>query len=400
MSNSTTAPSASQMNNLGGLFYSIAADGEIHHIIFDNFNSKGYYSGFIGATWGGYIHHITLRNGTFTPTYRGTGVVGYSGNSNTVIEHCVCESTVTINQSNQSYTEIGGICGWFRAGTLRYCLNFANITSKSHFHIGGIVGGAIGNGSSYQCYLYNCINFGDIQSTATLSGGIIGNCDSGAVRYCLNVGAMNSNSEFSGIVGYHSSSYTFYVEGNLYLGTTKNPSAGSVGPIARYGTNTNYKNYNYYTPENHASTAEDSANKVIQITQSNLICTADDTRPSGISNTTQWTTDHWVYKKGFYPYPKGIENTDACLCAAAPIVFMQSGDTYKRISGDIDLGTPETADEGITWTSSNTSIMSVETIDIGGGRCYYVGQHNSTGTVTITNWKNGKAYKKITLTLV
>lgn len=399
VSNSTTAPSGTQMANLGGLFYAVT-NGSIHHIIYDSFTSKGYYSGFIAAAYGtAHIHHITLRNGTFTPTYRGTGVVGYSGNSNVIIEHCVCESTVTINQSNQSYNEIGGICGWFRAGTIRYCLNFAQNTGKSRYHIGGIAGGAIGNGSSYQCYLYNCINFGDVQSTATLSGGIIGNCDSGAVRYCMNVGAMNSAREFGGIVGYHSSSYTFYVDGNLYLGTTANPGGSSAGPIARYGTNTNYKNYNYYTPETHTSSAEDAANKVIQVTQSNLICPSDNTLPLGISSGTHWSTDHWVLKQGFYPYPKGIENTDACLCAAAPIVF-SSGNTYKTITGPVQLGTGESYDDGITWTSSDTSKM---TVSVGGnpgtGETYYVGTPVATGSVTLTNWKNGKSYKRITLTI-
>ena len=393
----TTAPTAYSTANKGGLFYSLSSNcgARVHHVVFENFNIRAYYGGFIGACWGSAtIDHIVLRNGSFYNNFRGGGILGYASHSDVLVEDCVCEDSVTFNVGPQNYCDCGAIVGWLRGGKVKRCINLADIEGN-RYHIGGIVGGSIANSGSYDTLVSGCINFGKIRSTATLSGCIAGNIDKGALRYNLNCGWLNSVKECSGILGYKSQQ-TCYVDGNLNIGMIDPYSSTSrVGPISSYGSTT--QRYNYHTPEV-SVVAQDVAGQIVSISQSDLVCQTDDTRPSSITDTTYWNTANWVFKAGFYPYPKDVENTDACLCAAVPVVFA-SGDTFKAISGDVELGGVAGYEEGITWSSSDDSIMRIDIVT-SNGESRYVGKKLGTGSVTITNWKNGKAYKRITLTLV
>ena len=299
--------------------------------------------------------------------------------------------TITKSSSADSYGCLGGIVGRCTSGTIRYNINCANIL-VSTWHLGGILG-SMGwqNSSSLNVNVKNNINFGTTGSgSAQMVAGIVGDQQTSQVDCNLQAGYIPSQfNHCNGVCGYIEPSGTAYTRGNLNIG----PVNSTVNPISNSGT----LSYNYYTKDV-MNTTPSTSGKVIPLSESELVCTTNNTKPSSITDTTYFNTTNYVFKTGFYPYPKDIENEDACLCAAAPIIFSGTN-TYKTISGNIELGGTAGYSAGITWTSSDSTKMRIDTITENGSN-KYIGTKLGTGSVVITNYKNGRTYKRITLTLV
>ena len=383
-----------------GLFYQIIAGGRCHHLTLSNVTAYGRYGGCISSVCRGTVDHCKVLSGSVSGWQGFGGICGWVGDG-ALFEYCENNASIIRSSWGHYYPCAGGIVGCIGGtGTtiVRYCINYANIsvTNSSSYHIGGIVGSAISATNATE-QINNNINLGDFHSSATLNGGVVGHSVKGYVQTNMMCGNMTSSGGQCGAVfGYKDNSGTLYVYGNLSVGIIASTSSTNIVPINYSGTN-NASYPNYFVTEFNKNPATKTG--VVASTSSDLICTADNTRPPAITNTTYWTTTNFVFKNGYYPYPKGIENTDACLCAATPVI-LASGNTYSTVSNTVQLGTVESYLDGVTWTTSSSSIMRVDVAhDNSSEMDYYAGVPVSTGQVTLTNWRNGKAYKKVNLTI-
>lgn len=386
-----------------GFIYSLTVTGHIKNLIISNITAIGRYAGGIASICRGTISHCKNLSGTISGWQAFGGICGML-EGNGVVSHCENYANVIRSSWGHYYSLAGGISGQVGpAGTVEYCINFADLNfpgNSSNYAVGGISGGYIIN-TNNTSYVTNNINLGNYYSNSTRTGAIIGNPSKIVIKGNMQAGVFSNTVGQSGaICGYNNTTSSVY--GNLNVGITNSLSTGStsssnyISPINYAGSNSaNYPNY--FITELNRYTATKTG--VIASTSSNLICTADNTRPSAITNNTYWTTTNFVFKNGYYPYPKGIENTDACLCAATPVI-LASSNTYRTVSGTVQLGTIESYLDGITWTTSSSSIMRIDVAhDNSSEMDYYVGVPISTGQVTLTNWRNGKAYKKVNLTI-
>ena len=388
--------SASDWSKRCGLFYQLIAGGRCHHLVVENIIASGRYAGVIPVNRGT-VDHCKVLSGTITGFQGFGGICGWVGDGG-IIDNCENNASVINSSYTHTVTIAGCIAGYYgNNASISNCINYADFSfnSGTRNNVGGLLGGMAGS-SQLALNMYNNINFGNFFCNSNANGGIAGCVDSGTIQRNIYAGNMTSSGGTSGaILGRREGSRTINVYGNLNLGTTHNAS-NNIYPINYAGTNSS--SYpNYFITEFNKYTATKTG--VVASTSSNLICTADNTRPPAITNTSFWTTDNFVFKKGYYPYPKGIENTDACLCAATPVI-LASGNTYNTVSSTVQLGTIESYLDGITWTTSSSSIMRIDVAhDNSSEMDYYVGVPVSTGQVTLTNWKNGKAYKKVNLTI-
>ena len=80
-------------------------------------------------------------------------------------------------------------------------------------------------------------------------------------------------------------------------------------------------------------------------------------------------------------------------------MVLQSGDKYSSVTDVVTFGTEESYADGISWVSSDPSKLVITASAYGSGTYIYEGTPIGTGSVTVTNYKNGKAYKKVQLTI-
>ena len=91
---------------------------------------------------------------------------------------------------------VGGIAGFIN-GKIEHCYNFATISATAG-NVGGIVAGTYSNNASVK----DCVNFGEVISTAATSnaGGIYGSVR-GQVVACENYGEVNAPGTAGGVAG-------------------------------------------------------------------------------------------------------------------------------------------------------------------------------------------------------
>lgn len=165
------------------------------------------------------------------------GIFGYVSDAAALIQNVVvADGTITGTKEN-----VGGIVGHMKEGTIKYCANYANIstTFSGNARCGGIVGWMEGSAGGSNTVTY-CINFGNISTTATnggYAGGIVGSfgvSSSGAgdgVTYCQNYGTITTSYGYGigGIVGwlYANESDPFTLANNHNGGNLINTAASS-----------------------------------------------------------------------------------------------------------------------------------------------------------------------------
>ena len=134
--------------------------------------------------------HITVNGGECVG-----GVVGLMVNDSTVsnIEMDVGSGITTVRG-------LGGIVGRMTvSGTIENCINEASING-SGANVGGIVGAAYYTADDSEMYITNCKNYGAVDCTAGVVGGIAG-LSAANVSGCLNEGTITGNgADVAGIV--------------------------------------------------------------------------------------------------------------------------------------------------------------------------------------------------------
>lgn len=167
------------------------------------------------------------------------GLFGYVSDAAALIQNVVvADGTITSTKQN-----VGGIVGHMKQGTIKYCANYANISSTINdiARCGGIVGWMEGTAGGSNTVTY-CINFGNISTTnGCYAGGIVGSFgvhSSGAgdgVTYCQNYGTITTNygSGIGGIVGwlYANASDPFTLKNNHNGGNLTNAANASNNVI-------------------------------------------------------------------------------------------------------------------------------------------------------------------------
>ncbi|MBE6640436.1 MAG: hypothetical protein E7619_02500 [Ruminococcaceae bacterium] len=214
-------------------------DGQGHTIRGLNINNtvSDYKTGLFGYCDGATIKDCTLYGSvTSTASYTG-GFAGYS--QNTFFENLT--SYVTVKGS----TNVGGIAGRLlggaKGGAFDDCTNYGTVTGTGN-NVGGIVGLLdTTTGSTVVTRIENCINRGNVTTTA-FAGGICGrinhfNTKGCAVNVtgCINYGNVNgtvTNTYAGGIIGHAGVSDTATTTNNGKLNITFCDNHGNISGVS------------------------------------------------------------------------------------------------------------------------------------------------------------------------
>ena len=170
-----------------------------------NVPSFDWVGGIVGANKPGGI----IRNVYFTGSVTGSwGVGGIAGGQNqgseglpsASIEKAYNAGKITGRRDNSNDTCVGGIVG-INWGTIKEAYNTGTISyaGTKGTSIGGIAGKNENNGTLSS--VENVYNAGSIYGTQFV-GGIVGNHQSGTIKYAYNTGRISGDNDKGGIVGY------------------------------------------------------------------------------------------------------------------------------------------------------------------------------------------------------
>ena len=222
MVNNGTKPTACarQMTNLDGITTVIGNS--------EDYPFRGSYNG------NGYlISNIALSTTAANPI----GLFGTVNSASSVIENVVVTSG-TVSSTNRN---VGSIVGELNSGTVRYCANYANVSStySGSVRMGGVVGwmrsANSGNGGDNN-HVEHCINYGSVNG-ASYTGGIVGTYGGGYLTYCQNYGTVvGTGATVSGMVGWQAfddnTKLTYnHVGGNITTGSTYSDKGGNIDNI-------------------------------------------------------------------------------------------------------------------------------------------------------------------------
>ncbi|MBE6681864.1 MAG: hypothetical protein E7600_06245 [Ruminococcaceae bacterium] len=144
------------------------------------------YSGVIGYITQGAVKNLrvsyadTQNLSKFSKLKYFGGIVGYGkvASSKTVdIIGCETEGNISVNTSQAAY--FGGIVGYLKCesgnGYINDCVSNMplNITADGNGYVGGF-GGYLYSGSNKDCYVTNCVSFGDVFFETTLNEATVG----------------------------------------------------------------------------------------------------------------------------------------------------------------------------------------------------------------------------------
>lgn len=176
--------------------------------------------------------------------------------------------TVTGNISSTK-SYIGGIVGKMQAGCVENCAYFGTVKiSATSGYVGGIVGGSEGTGS-----ITACVNKSEVSGGAN-AGGIVGNAKYLSIKNSYNTGKVSGNTRTGGIGG--NVQNTSSIENSYNIGDL---SAGTIGQIAGFLSNSGKSassiNNCYYIGGENEKIAGNCENNATQITACAEITTAD-----------------------------------------------------------------------------------------------------------------------------
>lgn len=169
-------------------------EGEIHSVTNRatvSTTKMQYAGGIAGELDGnGYVHDC-VNYGTITSQNNSGagGIVGQQYSASNRVENCINHGAVNAKGS------CGGIAGTGK-GSLAHCTNYGDITSSST-NPGGILG-------YFWCitdttWIVDCKNYGTVKATGNAAGGIAGYLQgSGKFRDCYNEGAVTSGGNYAG----------------------------------------------------------------------------------------------------------------------------------------------------------------------------------------------------------
>ena len=179
----------------GGLFYNVTNNINIETT---QANVGGLVGGISGATAPAEFVNC-VNNGTIKAGGSNAGIVGYVNKNSTVsLQNCVNNANITSTANFGA----GGLVGYIGACSLSVTdsVNYGDVVTKLAY-AGGILGGAHKpEYSALTLYFKNCINFGDISTTASstyMIGGISGGStytynDEFTFDSCINFGDLTT----------------------------------------------------------------------------------------------------------------------------------------------------------------------------------------------------------------
>ena len=335
-------------------------------------NYSQYHGGIAGYFYNAAVNGDTVgifacRNtGSVTGSSYTGGVVGYIYYSN--VDSCYNQP----NLLTSGYSYVGGVVGYAYYTKIRRCSNRGNVPGSQY--VGGICGYIYGSSSAYG-YIQYCVNTGHISATSSNSyvGGIAGWTYYTYVDYNTNSGDVTSTSTSTssyvgGIIGYSSSNT--YVRYNLNGGYIKS-SGGAVGGIMGYtsGSTTNIVyNLNVNNVKGSANVAAIAGTGLVNTSNNywdKQMCpttyvhgtTANATlgRPtSDFIGVATYPGTGFTAVANMYPIPTGMTDSIGSKLAATPI-RLTNNETVNNVKTNFTVGTLNS----VSWTSSNTSVISV-----------------------------------------
>lgn len=136
------------------------------------------------------VKDLTFSSVDITNTGQNTGTLaGYMQENKNISNISVLSGSV---KGGSYYT--GGIVGFVAMSNLTVCQNKASVTGD--FAVGGICGEA-----RLRAVISNCANYGNINSTSTLVGGIVGNIQYSSLINCVNYGEIEGHTNVGGLCG-------------------------------------------------------------------------------------------------------------------------------------------------------------------------------------------------------
>ncbi len=216
-------------------------DGNGHTISnLDVYLPDNKYVGLFGCLDGATVKNLRLTN-VRASGYRYVGGIAGCALGECSIENCQVSGSVEAVYAIID-VNVGGIVGYFEAGTVSGCENAASV--YGHYQTTGTkiaAGGIVGKNNAGE--LQNCDNGGDVTAKSELpnnssygyayayAGGIIGLNEQGAVSSCNNCGEINSSA-----YGYSDYSYNGGILGKTEKCIVQNcANYGSIGKSADYG---------------------------------------------------------------------------------------------------------------------------------------------------------------------
>ena len=153
-------------------------------------NATSAYAGFFGYLAGGNIKNITFDNAKVNSTgnyYTGI-LAGYAGS-------CIFENIKTLGNCSVEGKDItGGIAG-IAVGNISNCENHAEV--KGTRSLGGILGMYYGSDNS----ITSCANYGAVTGTYSQVGGMVGYFDSGTIQNSANYGDITGKDNVGNLIG-------------------------------------------------------------------------------------------------------------------------------------------------------------------------------------------------------
>lgn len=186
-----------------------------------------------------------------------------------IINGGTVKNLTVIGNISSTKSYIGGIVGKMQAGCVENCAYLGTVKiSTTSGYVGGIVGGSEGTGS-----ITACVNKSEVLGGAN-AGGIVGNAKYLSIKNSYNTGKVSGNTRTGGIGG--NVQQTSSIENSYNIGDL---SAGTIGQIAGFlsisGKSASSINNCYYIGGENEKIAGNCENNADQITACAKITTPD-----------------------------------------------------------------------------------------------------------------------------
>lgn len=196
-----------------------------------------YYSGFFSFLHGS-VFDLSVSGYIKASSYAG-GISGILRENGSIV-NCINRATVQTTSDAS-----GGIVGQLEEGTIDSCINYAGISSAS---AAGGISGRMYNYNNSTSTIINCINYGNVTSVGSYTGGIIGRADGrfSEIFNNINYGSIAASaSSAGGILGYSSNYVSLEISNNMNFNTVNSPQYEG-GIIGSYSSGTSFSHYNYW----------------------------------------------------------------------------------------------------------------------------------------------------------
>nr|WP_315019782.1 immunoglobulin-like domain-containing protein [uncultured Aminipila sp.] len=285
--------------------------------------------------------------------------LGFFGNlgSGSTVKNLTVKGTITNSATGATYT--GGIAGCANGGSqIVNCANYADVSAKNGTTVGGLVGGTEGNSNS-NIKILGSLNVGSV-SGKRMAGGIIGVAKFVDVSYCYNNGDISTSSSYvGGILGSTSSSSTSNLQKSYNIGNVSGTT--NVGALAGESSGIVATVSDCYWLE---GSAEKGFGGTASVSGTNAVKTAADMKTADfvtlINGVNPPQEAEFVAVEGEYPVHQWQQpemNDEDAVAAAVDALTM---DTSSPITANITLPTSGINGTSIFWKSGNEAVISHE----------------------------------------